>query len=87
MRQALSGFLNHKLHSEATFIFPLRRAGELLGGILGTLSLDGVLGSARQTAKFVLLYMILGALVAGETEAAVARVAEGLRAIDPLRES
>jgi two-component system NtrC family sensor kinase len=48
---------------QATFAFPLRRSGEPAGGILATLSLDGVLGSARQTVKFILIYMTLGSLV------------------------
>lgn len=48
---------------QATFAFPLRRSGELVGGILATLSLEGVLGSARQTVKFILIYMTLGSLV------------------------
>ena len=48
---------------QATFAFPLHRGDELLGGILATLSLENVLESARQTAKFILLYMTLGSLV------------------------
>ena len=47
----------------ATFAFPLHKSGKLVGGILGTLSLDGVLGSARQSVKFILIYMTLGSLV------------------------
>ncbi len=48
---------------QATFAFPLQRSGEPAGAILATLSLDGVLGSARQTVKFILIYMTLGSLV------------------------
>jgi hypothetical protein len=48
---------------QATFAFPLRRSGRLLGGILATLSLDGVVGSARQTVRFILIYIVLGSLV------------------------
>ena len=48
---------------QATFAFPLQRLGEPAGVILATLSLDGVLGSARQTVKFILIYMTLGSLV------------------------
>ena len=48
---------------EATFAFPLQREGELLGGILATFSLEGVLAGARQTVRFILLYMTLGSLV------------------------
>lgn len=48
---------------QATFAFPLQRSGEPAGAILATLSLDGVLGSARQTVKFIMIYMALGSLV------------------------
>jgi signal transduction histidine kinase len=48
---------------QATFAFPLKRSGDVVGGILATLSLEGVLGSARQTVKFILIYMALGSLV------------------------
>jgi signal transduction histidine kinase len=48
---------------QATFAFPLQTSGEPAGAILATLSLDGVLGSARQTVKFILIYMTLGSLV------------------------
>ncbi len=48
---------------QATFAFPLLRSGEKVGGILATLSLEGVLASARQTVKFILIYMVLGSLV------------------------
>lgn len=48
---------------QATFVLPLRRAGEPVGGILAVLSLEGVLASAHRTAKFVLVYMALGSLV------------------------
>ncbi len=47
----------------ATFAIPLLRSGQRLGGILATLSLEGVLGSARQTVKFILIYMALGSMV------------------------
>ena len=47
----------------ATFAFPLQRSGQLVGGVLATLSLEGVLGSARQTVKFILIYMTLGSMV------------------------
>ena len=48
---------------QATFAFPLQRGRELLGGVLATFSLEGVLHSARQTVTFILLYMTLGSLV------------------------
>jgi len=48
---------------QATFAFPLQRSGKRVGAVLATLSLDGVLGSARQTVKFILIYMTLGSLV------------------------
>lgn len=47
----------------ATFALPLQRGDEILGGILASLSLENVLESARQTARFILLYMALGSLV------------------------
>ncbi len=48
---------------QATFALPLLRSGERVGGVLATLSLEGVLRSARQTVKFILIYMTLGSLV------------------------
>jgi hypothetical protein len=48
---------------QATFAVPLLRSGMPVGGILATLSMDGVIGSARQTVKFILIYMTLGSLV------------------------
>lgn len=48
---------------QATFAFPLHRSGRLAGGIVATLSLEGVLRSGRQTVEFILIYMVLGSLV------------------------
>jgi hypothetical protein len=48
---------------QATFAFPLRRSGRLLAGVVATLPMDGVVRSARQTVRFILIYICLGSLV------------------------
>ena len=57
-RAPFIGYYDHAL-----LAFPLKREGRILGGLFAHLSLQDVLGSARHTVSFILLYMSLGTSV------------------------
>ncbi len=47
----------------ATLVLPLRRGNRVLGAIRAAFSLEGILAGARQTMRFILLYIGLGSFV------------------------